>query len=69
MLGKAIVVVKSKSDRRSRALHVTAQGATALTKLKRLAAADEQHVEEKIGKASREGRSKSSRTSSDPSCP
>ncbi|WP_028133906.1 MarR family winged helix-turn-helix transcriptional regulator [Bradyrhizobium japonicum] len=45
--------VKSKADRRSHALHLTAQGETALTKFKRLAAEHERHVEEKIGKENR----------------
>ncbi|MDE5447088.1 MarR family transcriptional regulator [Bradyrhizobium sp. CSA207] len=46
--------IKSKTDRRSHALHLTAQGDTALAKFKRLAAAHERHVEEKIGRANRE---------------
>ncbi|WP_375158337.1 MarR family winged helix-turn-helix transcriptional regulator [Bradyrhizobium sp. RDT46] len=45
--------VKSKADRRSHALHLTAQGETALAKFKRLAAEHERHVEEKIGKENR----------------
>lgn len=66
MLGTAIVVVnslerrryvkriKSKADRRSHALHLTAQGETALAKFKRLAAEHERHVEAKIGKENRQ---------------
>ncbi|WP_051310465.1 MarR family winged helix-turn-helix transcriptional regulator [Bradyrhizobium sp. Cp5.3] len=46
--------IKSKADRRSHALHLTAQGATALAKFKRLAAEHERHVEGKIGKENRE---------------
>ncbi|MDD1537890.1 MULTISPECIES: MarR family winged helix-turn-helix transcriptional regulator [unclassified Bradyrhizobium] len=45
--------IKSKADRRSHALHLTAQGETALAKFKRLAAEHERHVEEKIGKENR----------------
>lgn len=51
---KLVKRIKSKSDRRSHALHLTAQGETALAKFKRLAAEHERHVEEKIGKANRE---------------
>ena len=51
---KLLKRVKSKSDRRSHALHLTAQGETALAGFKRLAAEHERHVEEKIGKANRE---------------
>ena len=46
--------IKSKTDRRSHALHLTAQGETALAKFKRLADEHERHVEDKIGKANRE---------------
>ncbi|MEK9283213.1 MULTISPECIES: MarR family winged helix-turn-helix transcriptional regulator [unclassified Bradyrhizobium] len=46
--------IKSKTDRRSHALHLTAQGETALAKFKRLAAEHERHVEAKIGKENRE---------------
>jgi hypothetical protein len=46
--------VKSKSDRRPRALHLTPLGDTSPAKFKRLAAEHERHVEEKIGKANRE---------------
>ena len=51
---KLVKRIKSKSDRRSHALHLTAQGETALAKFKRLATEHERHVEEKIGKANRE---------------
>jgi DNA-binding MarR family transcriptional regulator len=51
---KLVKRIKSKTDRRSHALHLTAQGETALAKFKRLAAEHERHVEEKIGKANRE---------------
>ena len=51
---KLVKRIKSKSDRRSHALHLTAQGETALVKFKRLAAEHERHVEDKIGKANRE---------------
>jgi DNA-binding MarR family transcriptional regulator len=51
---KLVKRIKSKSDRRSHALHLTAQGEIALTKFKRLAAKHERHVEEKIGKENRE---------------
>ncbi|MGY3295189.1 DNA-binding MarR family transcriptional regulator [Bradyrhizobium sp. LM3.6] len=46
--------VRSKTDRRSHALHLTAQGETALAKFKRLAAEHERHVEDRIGKENRE---------------
>lgn len=46
--------IKSKADRRSHALHLTAPGETALAKFKRLADEHERHVEDKIGKANRE---------------
>ncbi|WP_186294026.1 MarR family winged helix-turn-helix transcriptional regulator [Bradyrhizobium guangdongense] len=51
---KLVKRVKSKSDRRSHALHLTAPGETALAKFKRLAAEHERHVEDKIGKGNRE---------------
>jgi DNA-binding MarR family transcriptional regulator len=51
---KLVRRVKSKSDRRSHALHLTAQGETAIVKFKRLADQHERHVEAKIGKANRE---------------
>lgn len=46
--------VKSATDRRSHALHLTARGKSALAQFKRLAAEHERHVAEKIGKANRE---------------
>ncbi|MCP3403777.1 MarR family transcriptional regulator [Bradyrhizobium sp. CCGB20] len=46
--------IKSKADRRSHALHLTAPGERALAKFKLLAAEHERHVEEKIGKENRE---------------
>jgi DNA-binding MarR family transcriptional regulator len=46
--------VKSTTDRRSHALHLTARGKSALAQFKRLAAEHERHVAEKIGKANRE---------------
>jgi DNA-binding MarR family transcriptional regulator len=51
---KLVKRIKSKSDRRSHALHLTAHGETSLAKFKRLAAEHERHVEAKIGKANRE---------------
>ncbi|SFJ96585.1 DNA-binding transcriptional regulator, MarR family [Bradyrhizobium sp. Gha] len=51
---KLVKRIKSKSDRRSHALHLTARGQAALAKFKRLAAEHERHVEEKIGKANLE---------------
>ena len=51
---KLVKRIKSKSDRRSHALHLTASGETSLAQFKRLAAEHERHVEEKIGKANRE---------------
>ncbi|GLR85716.1 transcriptional regulator [Bradyrhizobium iriomotense] len=51
---KLVKRIKSKTDRRSHALHLTAQGELSLTKFKQLAAEHERHVEEKIGKANRE---------------
>lgn len=50
---KLVKRIKSKEDRRSHALHLTAQGETALAKFKRLAAEHERHVEAKIGKENR----------------
>ena len=50
---KLVKRVKSREDRRSHALHLTAQGETALSKFKRLAAEHERHVEAKIGKENR----------------
>jgi DNA-binding MarR family transcriptional regulator len=46
--------VPSATDRRSHALHLTAQGEEQLRKFKRLAAEHERHVAEKIGKGNRE---------------
>ncbi len=51
---KLVKRVKSKADRRSHALHLTAQGETSLEKFRRLAAEHERHVEAKIGKENRE---------------
>lgn len=51
---KLVKRVKSKTDRRSHALHLTAPGETALAKFKRLAAEHERHVEAKIGKENRQ---------------
>lgn len=50
---KLVKRIKSKADRRSHALHLTAPGETALAKFKRLAAEHERHVEAKIGKENR----------------
>jgi len=46
--------VKSATDRRSHALHLTAGGKTALAQFRRLAAEHERHVAVKIGKENRE---------------
>jgi DNA-binding MarR family transcriptional regulator len=51
---KLVKRIKSKADRRSHALHLTAQGELSLLKFKQLAAEHERHVEAKIGKANRE---------------
>ena len=51
---KLLKRIKSKSDRRSHALHLTAQGEAQLAKFKRLAAEHERHVAEKIGKENRQ---------------
>jgi DNA-binding MarR family transcriptional regulator len=51
---KLVKRVRSKTDRRSHALHLTAQGETSLRQFKLLAAEHERHVAEKIGKANRE---------------
>ncbi|MGT2438809.1 MarR family winged helix-turn-helix transcriptional regulator [Bradyrhizobium betae] len=51
---KLVKRIKSKTDRRSHALHLTAPGETALAMFKRLAAEHERHVEAKIGKENRE---------------
>jgi DNA-binding MarR family transcriptional regulator len=45
---------RSKIDRRSHALHLTARGAASLRRFKLLAAEHERHVAEKIGKENRE---------------
>jgi DNA-binding MarR family transcriptional regulator len=46
--------IRSKTDRRSHALHLTAQGEVSLRQFKLLAAEHERHVAEKIGKENRE---------------
>ena len=46
--------VRSATDRRSHALHLTARGRTALAQFRRLAAEHERHVADKIGKENRE---------------
>ena len=46
--------VRSATDRRSHALHLTARGRTALAQFSRLAAEHERHVADKIGKENRE---------------
>ena len=46
--------VPSATDRRSHALHLTAQGQEQLRKFKRMAAEHDRHVAEKIGKENRE---------------
>ena len=51
---KLVKRVRSKTDRRSHALHLTAQGETSLRQFKLLAAEHERHVAEKIGKENRE---------------
>ena len=51
---KLVKRIKSKTDRRSHALHLTAPGETALAKFRRLAAQHERHVEDRIGKENRE---------------
>jgi DNA-binding MarR family transcriptional regulator len=51
---KLLKRVQSATDRRSHALHLTAQGEAQLRKFKRLAAEHERHVAEKIGKENRE---------------
>jgi DNA-binding MarR family transcriptional regulator len=50
---KLVKRIRSKSDRRSHALHLTGKGETAMQTFKALAAEHERHVEEKIGKANR----------------
>ena len=51
---KLVKRVRSKTDRRSHALHLTAPGAAALRQFKLLAAEHERHVAERIGKENRE---------------
>ena len=51
---KLVKRVRSRTDRRSHALHLTARGQTSLRQFKLLAAEHERHVAEKIGKANRE---------------
>jgi DNA-binding MarR family transcriptional regulator len=51
---KLVKRVRSKTDRRSHALHLTAQGQASLRQFKLLAAEHERHVAEKIGKENRE---------------
>jgi DNA-binding MarR family transcriptional regulator len=46
--------IRSATDRRSHALHLTARGRTALAQFRRLAAEHERHVAKKIGKENRE---------------
>jgi DNA-binding MarR family transcriptional regulator len=46
--------IRSATDRRSHALHLTARGRTALAQFRRLAAEHERHVADKIGKENRE---------------
>jgi DNA-binding MarR family transcriptional regulator len=46
--------IRSATDRRSHALHLTARGKASLAQFKRLAAEHERHVAEKIGKENRE---------------
>jgi len=51
---KLVKRVRSKTDRRSHALYLTAQGEMSLRQFKLLAAEHERHVAEKIGKENRE---------------
>ena len=51
---KLVKRVASATDRRSHALHLTAQGEAQLARFKRLAAEHERHVAAKIGKENRE---------------
>jgi DNA-binding MarR family transcriptional regulator len=46
--------LRTATDRRSHALHLTARGRTALAQFRRLAAEHERHVADKIGKENRE---------------
>ena len=51
---KLVKRVRSRTDRRSHALYLTARGQTSLRQFKLLAAEHERHVAEKIGKENRE---------------
>lgn len=51
---KLVKRVRSRTDRRSHALHLTAHGEVSLRQFKLLAAEHERHVAEKIGKQNRE---------------
>jgi DNA-binding MarR family transcriptional regulator len=51
---KLVKRIKSRADRRSHALHLTAQGETQISRFKRLAARHERNVEDRIGKENRE---------------
>ncbi len=51
---KLVKRVRSRTDRRSHALHLTARGQASLRQFKLLAAEHERHVAEKIGKENRE---------------
>ena len=51
---KLVRRVRSRTDRRSHALHLTARGEVSLRQFKLLAAEHERHVAEKIGKENRE---------------
>lgn len=51
---KLLKRVRSKTDRRSHALHLTPRGQASLRQFKLLAAEHERHVAEKIGKENRE---------------
>jgi len=51
---KLVKRVRSRTDRRSHALHLTAPGQASLRQFKLLAAEHERHVAEKIGKENRE---------------
>lgn len=51
---KLVKRVRSRTDRRSHALHLTARGAASLRQFKLLATEHERHVAEKIGKKNRE---------------
>jgi DNA-binding MarR family transcriptional regulator len=51
---KLLKRARSRTDRRSHALHLTARGEAALRQFKQLAAQHERHVAEKIGNENRE---------------